>query len=41
MKLAAAHAIASYLPESEINVDNILPSPLDKGVATTVAEVIK
>ena len=40
-KLAAAHAIASYLPESEINVDNILPSPLDKGVATTVAEVIK
>ena len=41
MKLAAATAIASYLPESEINVDNILPSPLDKGVATTVAEVIK
>jgi malate dehydrogenase (oxaloacetate-decarboxylating) len=41
MKLAAANAIASYLPESEINVENIIPSPLDKGVAKAVAAVIK
>lgn len=41
MKLAAAQAIASYLPESEINVDNILPSPLDKGVSAAVAAVIR
>jgi len=41
MKLAAAKAIASYLPESEISVDSILPSPLDKGVAQAVADVIQ
>lgn len=41
MKLAAAKAIASYLPESELSVDNIIPSPLDKGVAKAVAAVIK
>lgn len=41
MKLAAAKAIASYLPESQITVDQILPSPLDKGVAQSVAAVIK
>lgn len=41
MKLAAANAIAHYLPESEITVDNIIPSPLDKGVAQAVAAVIK
>ncbi|MFA7301558.1 MAG: NADP-dependent malic enzyme [Candidatus Shapirobacteria bacterium] len=41
MKLAAAKAIASYLPESELTVDNIIPSPLDKGVAACVAAVIK
>ena len=41
MKLAAAKAIAAYLPESELSVDNIIPSPLDKGVAACVAAVIK
>ena len=41
MKLAAAKALASYLSESELSVDNILPSPLDKGVVTAIAAVIK
>lgn len=41
MKLSAAKAIASYLPESELSVDNIIPSPLDKGVALAVADVIR
>lgn len=41
MKLDAAKAIASYLPESQITTDSILPSPLDKGVASAVAAVIK
>jgi len=40
MKLAAAKAIANYLPESEITIDNIIPSPLDKGVTKAVANVI-
>jgi len=41
MKLAAAAALASYLPESELSVDKILPSPLDKGVVPIIAAVIR
>lgn len=41
MKLAAATALAAYLPDSELSVDKILPSPLDKGVVPTIAAVIK
>jgi malate dehydrogenase (oxaloacetate-decarboxylating) len=41
LKLAAAIALASYLPESELSVDNILPSPLDKGIVPAIAAVIK
>lgn len=39
MKLAAAWAIASYV--TDISVDKIIPSPLDKGVAEAVAKVIR
>jgi malate dehydrogenase (oxaloacetate-decarboxylating) len=41
MKLAAALALASYLPDSELSVDKILPSPLDKGVVAVIAAVIR
>jgi malate dehydrogenase (oxaloacetate-decarboxylating) len=38
-KIAAAHALASYLPNPD--VDHILPSALDKGVAKVIAEAVK
>lgn len=41
MKLATAYAIASMIPDNELNEDNILPKPFDKGIADTVAEAIK
>jgi malate dehydrogenase (oxaloacetate-decarboxylating) len=41
MKLAAADAIAKHLSQEELNVENILPSPLDKTVAKAVAEAVK
>ncbi len=41
MKLAAAYAIAGYIPENELSADNIIPSALDKNVALTVAEAVK
>ncbi len=40
MKIAAAHAIATYLPASEITAENIIPSPLDRGVAKAVAAAV-
>jgi len=40
MKLAAAAALAAYLPESELSIDKILPSPLDKGVVAVIAAAI-
>lgn len=40
MKLAAAHAIAGYIPEAELSEENIIPSPLDKNVAAAVAKAI-
>ena len=40
MKIAAAHAIASFLPKSELNQDCILPSALDRSVAEAVARAV-
>ena len=40
MKLAAANALASYIPNSEISETNIIPSPLDKNVASVVAKAV-
>ncbi len=40
MKLAAAYAIADYIEEKDLNEENIIPSALDKKVATKVAEAI-
>lgn len=40
MKLAAAHAIADYIDEKDLNEENIIPSALDKKVAAAVAEAI-
>lgn len=40
MKLSAAQALANFLPESAINADNILPNPLDRGVAQVVAKAV-
>lgn len=41
MKLAAAKAIASHIPENELNEENIIPSALDKSVASKIAEAVK
>ena len=40
MKLAAAKAIASHIPENELSVDNIIPSALDRSVAESVANAV-
>ncbi len=40
MKLAVAEALASFVPENEINEENILPKPFDKGVADAVARAV-
>ena len=40
MKIAAAKAIASYVPEDQISADCIMPSALDKNVASKVAEAV-
>ena len=40
MKIAAAYAIADYLPESELSADNILPYALDRGVAAAVGGAV-
>lgn len=40
MKLAAAKAIASYIPENELSEINIIPSALDKNVASAVAKAV-
>ncbi|MBP3415374.1 MAG: NAD-dependent malic enzyme [Clostridia bacterium] len=40
MKIAAAHAIASYIPSEQLSHDNIIPNPLDKGVAKAVAAAV-
>lgn len=40
MKMAAAYAIASVIPDSEINPENIIASPLNKSVAENVANAV-
>lgn len=40
MKLAAAYAIANYIKDEDVNENNVIPSALDKNVATKVAEAI-
>lgn len=40
MKLAAAFALADYLPQSELSADRVLPSVLDRGVASVVAGAV-
>ena len=40
MKIAAAKAIASYVPEDQLSAENIMPSALDKNVAKKVAEAV-
>ncbi len=41
MKLAAAYALANHIPANELNVENIIPSALDRSVAFEVAEAVK
>ncbi len=41
MKLAAASAIASLVPDEELNDDNILPQPFDPRVAEIVSNAVK
>ena len=40
MKVAAAKAIASLIPENELSETNIIPSALDKNVAAAVAAAV-
>ena len=40
MKVATSYALASLIPESELNAENIIPSALDKSVAKAVAEAV-
>ncbi|MEF2794010.1 MAG: NAD-dependent malic enzyme, partial [Hydrogeniiclostridium sp.] len=37
---AAAQAIASYIPEEELSVSNLLPSALDRNVSAAVAKAV-
>ena len=41
MKLAAAYALANHIPESELTEENIIPSALDRTVASEIAEAVK
>lgn len=41
MKLAAANAIASLVPDEELNEDNIMPEAFNPRVAEVVAEAVK
>lgn len=41
MKLSAATAIASLVPEQELRDDNIMPQPFDPRVASVVADAVK
>jgi malate dehydrogenase (oxaloacetate-decarboxylating) len=40
MKLAAAHAIAAIIPESELREDYIVPSVFNRDVAPAVAAAV-
>ena len=41
MKLAAALAIASLVPEDELSEDNVMPEAFNPKVADLVAEAVK
>jgi malate dehydrogenase (oxaloacetate-decarboxylating) len=41
MKLAAAEAIASLVPEDELSDDNIMPEAFNPKVAEVVSEAVK
>ena len=41
MKIAAAMAIADYIPAEKLTVDNIIPAALDRGVADAVAKAVR
>ena len=41
MKLAAAYALANHISENELNEENIIPSALDRSVASEIAEAVK
>ena len=41
MKVAAAHAIADFIPESELGRENILPMAFEPGIAEAVAKAVK
>ncbi len=41
MTLAAAYALANHIPESELTEENIIPSALDRTVASEIAEAVK
>jgi len=40
MKIAAANAIAGYIPEDKLSADYIIPSALDRNVAKAVAKAV-
>lgn len=40
MKVATSHALASLIPEDELNEENIIPSALNKDVAKVVARAV-
>ena len=41
MKIAAAYAIADYINEDELKEDYMIPSPLDRAVAASIAEAVE
>jgi malate dehydrogenase (oxaloacetate-decarboxylating) len=40
MKVAASRALASLIPEDEVNEENIIVSALNKSVAPVVAQAV-
>ena len=40
MKVAAAHAIAGIVTESELSAEYVIPDPFDKRVAPSVARAV-
>jgi len=40
MKVASSHALASLIPEDELNEENIIVSALNKSVAPVVAKAV-
>ena len=40
MKVAASHALASFIPENELSDENIIPLALDKSVADAVSAAV-